>query len=373
MQHASRPISHLFGTLDGMRGVAAVAVVFYHFGGRTDLRWLLPRGYLAVDFFFVLSGFVLAHAYTRRLQSGLTASRFVAQRLIRLLPVLLPGSLIGAVLEFGRPHVGTMIGHLHEVALATALGFLALPLPLPTSMEQTIFPINGPVWSLFFEIFANIVFIAVAKSLAVRGWSIVLGVAGALGMVLTIHLLGRFDAGPLLIDWLGGFPRVLYSFFVGVLLSGIHARLPAAPVAAGLIWLFPCLLITTFVVPHISMTADPIIDLGFVLLMFPLLVWFAAGSTASAALSRIFDVAGKLSYPLYAVHYPIVRLIGFVLLHHSVSIAGQLAVVAISVVGLTILGWIVFRFYDQPVRRALTLRLLPASGARSGLADANVP
>lgn len=352
----SRP--HVFATLDGLRGVAAIAVVAYHFGERAQLPSLFPRGYLAVDFFFVLSGFVVAYAYTQRLQGDLGAFRFLLQRLIRLLPVLIPGALIGAALEFGRPNIGDAAGHFRDIGLATVLGCLAIPWPFPTAMEQTIFPINGPVWSLFFEILANVAFVAVAESLFVRAWSAALAIAGAVGIGLFLHAFGNVDVGALLINWPGGLPRVLYSFFVGVLLSGpdprgLRARLPAVPV-----WGFPAILLAAFMLPPVPAPADAVIDFALVLLVFPAMVLMATASRPGPGLARVCGVAGALSYPLYAVHYPLVRGICFILLHHSVSEAGRLALAGLTVSGLTLLGWIVFRWYDQPLRRALSRWLL---------------
>jgi peptidoglycan/LPS O-acetylase OafA/YrhL len=67
---------HLFSALDAMRGIAAVSVVFYHAGIHSGLP-LLPHAYLAVDLFFVLSGFVIAHAYEEKLHHGMTVGKFM--------------------------------------------------------------------------------------------------------------------------------------------------------------------------------------------------------------------------------------------------------------------------------------------------------
>lgn len=137
-----------FQVLDGLRGVAAVAVVAHHFGSRSELPGLVPRGYLAVDFFFVLSGFVLAHAYLGQLQKTLSTTEFLLKRWIRLWPMLLPGTLFGAIMEIWRPTLANPGVHSVQVVVALILGIAAIPLPWQTSMEQMIFPINGPVWSL---------------------------------------------------------------------------------------------------------------------------------------------------------------------------------------------------------------------------------
>jgi peptidoglycan/LPS O-acetylase OafA/YrhL len=90
---ALRGTPHQFATLDGLRGVAAIAVTSLHF--RFELgKFLLPHSYLAVDFFFVLSGFVLAYAYEDRLSEGMKPIQFLRLRVIRLYPLYLIGTLI---------------------------------------------------------------------------------------------------------------------------------------------------------------------------------------------------------------------------------------------------------------------------------------
>lgn len=138
-----------FHTLDAMRGVAALAVVLVHVAAYSGVN-LAPGGNLAVDFFFALSGFVIARAYSARLRSGLSWLRFAEIRLVRLYPLVLLGC------GFGLVKMLFQIGMGHETApswgqFAWILILNPLLLPAP---GVYLFPLNNPAWSLFFELFA---------------------------------------------------------------------------------------------------------------------------------------------------------------------------------------------------------------------------
>src|ERR1700722_3197255 len=133
---------HGFSALDGLRGVAAISIVVFHYS--QNLGWeLLPNAYLAVDFFFMLSGFVIAHAYEARLRSGQTVAEFMQRRLIRLYPLYwlgttLPIILIAVAAWFGESHpAGTL------TAASYFLGLLFLPTPSNLSVfGSRVFPLN---------------------------------------------------------------------------------------------------------------------------------------------------------------------------------------------------------------------------------------
>jgi peptidoglycan/LPS O-acetylase OafA/YrhL len=361
-----------FRVLDGLRGVAAIAAAAYHFGDRSDMPALMPRGYLAVDFFFVLSGLVIAHAYLDRLRRTLSMSRFVVQRAIRLGPMLAPGTLLGAAMEIWRPNAGDPLTHFVAVAFTAVLGCLAIPWPFPTTMEQTIFPINGPVWSLFFEIVANLVFAAVATSSRARPLFRGLAAGGAIGLAGIVIASGRLDVGPLIGNWLGGFPRVIFSFFAGVLLSTQLRRLPALPA-----WISPAVLLAVFMtpraIPETHNITDGVFDLAIVLAVFPLIVGSAANSACGGRVARLCDLAGDLSYPFYAIHYPIVRAICFVLMKHPLPVAARLGICALTLALVGALSWLALRWYDRPIRRALTRRFAASPDPRQAGIDPRAP
>eukprot|EP01039_Chlorochromonas_danica_P017569 gene17569-20980_t len=159
------PKSH-YEILDGLRGVAAVLVVTFHvletFNGGNRFNQIINHGYLAVDFFFLLSGFVVAYAYDDR-WGKMTQWDFYKRRLIRLQPMVIMGSLIGAALfYFQAGSVFPLISAtpVWKMLLIMLVGCTLVPV-LP-SMDirgwQEMHPLNGPAWSLFFEYIANILY-----------------------------------------------------------------------------------------------------------------------------------------------------------------------------------------------------------------------
>lgn len=105
--------------LDGLRGVAALLVVFYHifeglsFAAGGTLITVINHGYLAVDFFFILSGFVIGYAYDDRLGKSMSLGNFFKRRLIRLHPMIVMGSCAGCdILSVAR--LGAMGRHPHQ-------------------------------------------------------------------------------------------------------------------------------------------------------------------------------------------------------------------------------------------------------------------
>ena len=339
-----------FRLLDGLRGVAAIAVVVYHFGGRSDLGALMPHGYLAVDFFFALSGLVICHAYRQRLRDQMTVVQFLARRVIRLWPMIIPGTLFAAAIEFWRP--GNAPGHLVDVLRSVVLGSLVLPYPFPTSLEQTIFPLNGPVWSLFFELFASVVFVVIARR-AKLFWAVpVLIAAGLTGLCWSVTATGTVDSGPYVTDWIGGFARVTYSFFTGVALVSVRRYVPTASA-----WVYAVALVAVLMTPIGTSSVNSYFEAAVVFVVFPLIVASAANYDPAPLLARVCDGLGEISYPLYTLHYPIVRAICFAMNRFTVPLPGQVAICVATIGGTYVLSVLVSRLYDRPVRLYLTRRL----------------
>src|ERR1700712_3497162 len=156
--------------LDGLRGVAAILVVIFHvletYSGNR-FNQFINHGYLAVDFFFLLSGFVVAYAYDDR-WGKMTQWDFYKRRLIRLQPMVIMGSLIGAVLFYFQG--GAAFALINETPVWKMLLVMAVGctlLPLPPSMDirgwGEMHPLNGPAWSLFFEYVANILYAVIVR------------------------------------------------------------------------------------------------------------------------------------------------------------------------------------------------------------------
>ncbi len=160
----------IFTTLDALRGAAAVIVVAYHAGTRR-----VPGGYLAVDLFFALSGFVLAHNYGGALNGWRDAGAFMVRRLIRLYPLYGLALAVG----FGVHMVATLpAGTFWPSRALGTLAANAVFAPAAPAFLVTwhLYPFNPPAWSLFFELAVNALFALAAPFL--RGWRPLLTLVG---------------------------------------------------------------------------------------------------------------------------------------------------------------------------------------------------
>ena len=268
-----------FTTLDGMRGFAAIAVLLYHLHGSSVVA--MPGGYLAVDFFFALSGFVICAAYEQRFRDGLTLAEFAVLRLIRVYPMYFLGTLIG---------------------LATSGGSLLALYPVPEFRSSyAMFPTNGPMWSMFFEVLVNLAFAALVLRVGRRGLMLIIASSGAiLAQAVVTH--GHADLGAFWADAAIGLIRTTFSFSIGVAICRARARFGVGSRTTALAWLLPpALLATMWLAPDYRARWD----LFAIFAVMPALVWLGASWNIPA--SRSSRALGDLSYPLYCIQAPLVR------------------------------------------------------------------
>src|ERR1700712_5694113 len=221
--------------LDGLRGVAALLVVAFHvletYSGNR-FNQFINHGYLAVDFFFLLSGFVVAYAYDDR-WGKMTQWDFYKRRLIRLQPMVVMGSLIGAALFYlGSGGLFPLIAGipLWKLFLVMLVGCTLIPLPISMDIRgwQEMHPLDGPAWSLFFEYIANILYAVGFRKLSNKA----LGMLVLLSAALLMHLAVFGPHGDVIGGWAVdrtqlhiGFARMLYPFFAGILLMRLGKRI----------------------------------------------------------------------------------------------------------------------------------------------------
>jgi peptidoglycan/LPS O-acetylase OafA/YrhL len=309
----------------------------------------LPGRYLAVDFFFVLSGFVLSHVYGARLASGMGMFAFMRARFIRFYPLYLFGLLLGfsltlvQVIRWGM-HPAETLG------LPFALNFFMLP-----SFSGLTFPFDAPAWSLFFELVANLAFAALFLRLSTRVlWAIV--IASALGLVASAIVFDKLDGGWIPENFIVGFPRVFFGFFAGVLIhrASLRQSWPALPSWSAYLLLLALLAIPT-IGPSRAWTDFAVIVVGC-----PALLAFSAGARATGRLDRALGWLGAMSYGVYILHVPIIGWLGAGqrALAPSLEVPGLaffVLVAALALIGAAILD----KRYDKPVRAWLTRRLAP--------------
>ncbi len=319
-----------FATMDALRGIAAVGVMFFHAERSFVLH--LPGGYLAVDLFFGLSGFVIAYAYQERLREGFAAREFLIRRAIRLWPMVLLGAVLAMVLHGG--HAGML--------------FL-----LPNwKSDGLLYPSNPPMWSLLFEAIAYCAFALVLHRL---GNAALMAIMGASALALTALALspGHFtDFGA---DWAsfgGGLARVGYAFTAGVLVFRWHDG--SASRTSALAWVLAFPLVIGFLAIGGS---DNLAALGAVLLGVPSIVALAA--RIEVPQRRLAALLGDVSYPLYCIHVPLLALAAG--LSNAATLAVCLAITALSLA--------LDRGVDHPARRWLEMHLRRAPARRDVMAS----
>lgn len=363
--------------LDGLRGVAALLVVFYHifeglsFAAGGTLITTINHGYLAVDFFFILSGFVISYAYDDRWKRNMTLGNFFTRRLIRLHPMIIMGTIIGAItfciqgsVQWDGSHVATSAVML---ALLAAMFFIpAYPgAGYDVRGNGEMFSLNGPSWSLFFEYIGNILYALFIHRLSNRGLAILVALSGiGLAWFALFDIVGY---GMLGVGWTldganfwGGMLRMLFPFSLGMLLSR-HFR----PIKIrGAFWICSAVLLILFCIPYIEgkspVCLNGVYELICIALIFPALVWIAAsGKTTDKQSTRICRFLGDISFPLYAIHYPLMYLFYAWLIKNKLytfTECWQMA--ALVYTGSILLAYLCLKCYDEPVRKWLSRKFL---------------
>ena len=351
---------HRFETLDGMRGVAAIAVMLLHMTSQAGLP-VLRGANVAVDLFYCLSGFVIADAYAGRLANGMPLSQFLLRRLIRLYPMFLIGLVLGSAALFVKVYLGQTDLGLSGAGRAVVLNALYLPyignFHIQIGREvisSAIFPVNDPGWSLFFELLVNVAFGAAFLS-ARRPPAALIATLSAALLVIYVGITHRGTPGWASNNLIGGLPRVFFGFYAGVFLHEMvrsqRMRIPRFPPSAILAVLTVLFLITT----------TALLWLGVTLIAVPLIVLFGSVSEPrGAAAHAAAGYLGWISYPLYCIHFPIYSLAG------SLFGEGWAPMIGAAILSL-ISAHLLSRLVEEPVRDLLARRLLrPPSTTESG-------
>ena len=335
-----------YAALDGLRGFAAVSVVLFHLGHWLHAPWLATNSDLAVDLFFCLSGFVLPLAYEQRLSTNLSTVQFLRIRLIRLMPLIVLATIISALYVLFRWHVNHSPHADGELLLATFLGVIDVPFISASSAigGPEVFPLNGPQYSLFLEVVANVFWCFSRRFF--QPWSSLAIFAGCF-VFLPIFGLGGDEAATF---WTG-FPRVGVSFFAGVLVYSFERRFLRETDLRPVFWLSVAVVTIIFYYPGFLPLS---VHLAWIVFISPLVVLAGSRVRLSGSLSSIALLGGALSYPIYALHYPIFCwLNGFYQFAtknpQSIFIEGPLLLA-----GIVLGSYGVLRCFDEPVRSALT-------------------
>ena len=335
-----------FDVLDGLRGVAAFMVLFHHIeNGVTENRFLFENGFLAVDLFFMLSGFVIAFNYDKRLANGLYFRNFEAIRLIRLWPLAILGAVLGAIVE-GIP----------ENFLSLLFSLLKQLLFVPSFLTGNVYPLNGIQWTLFFELFINTVYALGAYKMGNKGLGVVI-VASFAALVVSGFYYGTIGNGWGAQNFLGGFPRVFFGFFVGVALFRlVAAREIKVPPFIGIGAILVYLAVSIGASMFLKHTWK--IDLLLCTFLFPGVVYTCALAKSGTIETLVMAFLGELSYPLYTLQGPIRKvMIGQFGVNDNTLETYVTTTLAISAV-----SYAAYVCFDKPTRKYLTNSFRPNMG-----------
>ncbi len=358
--------------LDGLRGVAALLVVFYHifegfsFAGGGTLITVINHGYLAVDFFFILSGFVIGYAYDDRWKKNLTLKGFFKRRLIRLHPMIVMGAVIGCITFFIQGGVkwdGTQVAT-SAVMLALLLAMFFIPAYPGASYDVRgngeMFSLNGPSWSLFFEYIGNILYALFIHRLSNKALTvlvILLGVGLSWFALSDVVGYGMIGVGWTLdgLNFWGGMLRMLFPFTLGMLISRNFRPFKVR----GAFWICSVILLVLFCVPYVEghspVCLNGVFEMVCIVVIFPMLVCLgASGQTTDKRSTRICKFLGDISYPLYAIHYPLMYLFYAWLIENKLYTLGETwPIAALVYFGSIVLAYLCLKLYDEPVRKWL--------------------
>ena len=365
-----------YDLLDGLRGVAALMVIWYHvfegfaFASNSAIE-TLNHGYLAVDFFFILSGFVIGYAYDDRWGKSLTMKDFFKRRLIRLHPMVIMGAVLGAItfciqgsVQWDGTHVA--ISMIMLSLLCTIFFIPAMPgVGYEVRGNGEMFPLNGPCWSLFFEYIGNILYALFIRRLsnkALTVFVVLLGVALAAFAVFNVSTYGNIGVGWTLdgVNFLGGSLRMLFPFSLGMLMSRNFKPMKVK----GAFWICAIALIVLFSVPYLEglepLCMNGVYEAFCVIVAFPIILWIgASGTTTDKQSTKICKLLGDISYPVYVIHYPLMYLFYAWLIENQLYTLDETWHVALCVFILSIiLAYLCLKLYDEPIRKYLAKRFL---------------
>ena len=329
--------------LDALRGFCALAVVALHFSENYIPNYgfrLLPHGCLPVEYFFILTGFTLIYAYDARWAQGMTIRSFLARRVVRLQPLVVLGSIIGAAgyLLSAEQYANRFPCELGLGQLGLLTLWCSTLLPAPSLLGwRLLHPLQGPLWTLFYIYLANVLYALVLRRL--KTWMIMTLAVAAIAATWYFGLLtGGFHSGAEW-KWWGDVPtlngilnsanmralaRMAFPLFAGMAIARCGWKIRAGR------WALPvCVLILAFIffapemrpdcltkapldpaviLPALGLTPSKALNGGFeaaaVVVGMPLVLLLGiGGEIRNRKVAAVCSFLGRYSFPLYCTHY----------------------------------------------------------------------
>ena len=343
--------NHRFHLLDALRGILAILVVYRHSPAYLTNLVQTKDIFLAVDFFFCLSGFVIAYAYEEKLQTRLCTRDFMVARLIRFYPTFLVGMALAFTVALGSAHLLTRAGgkQIAEAALPSLLFLPSIPL---AAAGLLLFPLNMSAWTLLLELFANLGF-----GLLVRGKRFV---TGALVLVclasfaILVFAPQQLDSGSTWPGALVGLARMGLSFSLGVFVLRYWKAAPVGRLrrTGGLCTASTVvlLLLASILLPT-PVSGTRAYQITIMALVMPALIFFGADIRLGKFGSKVCSILGDLSYPLYIIHLPLMSpLFGSRVAHLAVGSKSLMQfLVPIYILLLASFAWALRVYFDAPL------------------------
>lgn len=336
-----------FVFLDGLRGVAAIVVMLRHL---TLLYYpdALPQSTLSVDFFFMLSGFVLAYAYWEPLRDGIvTPARFMAMRFFRLYPMLLASLILAVTLRAALAWIENDWGYFAHAVPSMVSGFFVVPLlQVDPYAKEMAFPLVGPEWSLSMEFAINFLFALAIPYLNRKRLLACTALFVCLYVALVWH--GFAMAGAEQGNFVYHIPRALFEFSAGCALWLLNGKrvIPLSSTVG--------LCIAVLLTLALSGPALPVaVRTAMVLFAFPAVIALGARVLVTGGMARLCTDLGKLSYPVYILHWPLLWIFCPVI---SIFAKGEPATILLiggCGVAICYVSWLALLHVERPLRSLL--------------------
>lgn len=339
-------------SLNTLRGLAALMVAVYHGPAMFGSKHWFPHAYLAVDLFFVISGFIMAHVYGARVRGGLAFGGFMRRRLARLYPLYLAVTVGGAGLFFWKAAVD--MGP-DRPELIGALGLNLLLIPADTTgllSNRAAYPFALQTWSIVWEIVLSGAFFLWARRIG--GGALPLALAAGLLLALNAVNRGTLDGGfTMQTFWVGGI-RALFGFSAGMAAFEMMAKTSDRTWRALGLAAAPFGVLALFYILTVRRTWWAA-DLAIVLALFPLLVGYLARLRPRWAEHAVGDFLGQASYSVYLLHGLTIGVAGLWLLTNPyIAQPWRYVFGAAWLASLMVLSWLCWRYFETPARKALT-------------------
>lgn len=364
MQSNSLTSKPHYPILDGLRGVASVVVVIFHLceaNATSRFTQVINHGYLAVDFFFLLSGFVIGYAYDDR-WSKMSIGGFFKRRLVRLQPMVVIGSIIGALFFYSQAaSIFPLIAAtpVWKVIIFMIIGALMLPVPVSVDIRgwTESYPLNGPAWSLFFEYIVNILYAIGIRKFPKWLLALLVFVSAIFLFQLAVFgsngdLIGGWSLDPTQLHV--GFARVMYPFFAGLLLFRVGKL---ANIKHAFVWC-SLLVIITLSLPRFGgeqhLWMNGLYEALAIIFIFPFIIYLgASGEIKNRFQKGACKFLGDISYPIYITHYPLIYLYTGWIADKKLPFGNPFSVGVLIFIASILIAYACLKLYDEPVRKWL--------------------